>query len=85
MKESRQNTAKNTYAPNPVSRTSGGVIRPIIKLLIQSRLLAGLHIWGYDLLEHVEMATPFARRLDGNTSDGIAHGTGPQEAPKASM
>lgn len=36
-------------------------------------------------LEHVDNATPFARRLDGNISDGNAHGTGPQDAPKQSM
>lgn len=35
----------------------------------------------------VEMtyATPFARREDGKTSAGIAHGTGPHDAPKPSM
>lgn len=27
-------------------------------------------------LEHVDRATPFARRLDGKISEGIAHGTG---------
>ena len=35
--------------------------------------------------EHVDNATPFALRLDGNISDGIAHGTGPHVAPKLSM
>ena len=48
-----------------------GVISPIMKLLNQ--------------FEHVERATPFARRLEGNISDGIAQGTGPQDAPKEIM
>lgn len=39
----------------------------------------------FNQLEHVDKATPFARRLDGNISDGIAHGTGPQDAPKLSI
>jgi hypothetical protein len=30
-----QNTAKKTYAPKPVFSTSGGVIRPMIKLKSQ--------------------------------------------------
>lgn len=36
-------------------------------------------------LEHVDNATPFARREDGNTSEGIPHGTGPQVAPKLNI
>ena len=38
-------------------------LQTIIKLLSQ--------------FEQVERATPFARRLEGKTSLGIAHGTGP--------
>ena len=33
--ESRQNTAKKTYAPKPVFSTSGGVMRPMMKLKSQ--------------------------------------------------
>ena len=36
-------------------------------------------------LEHVDKATPFARRDDGKISDGIAHGTGPHVAPKENI
>ena len=36
-------------------------------------------------LLQVDNATPLALSEDGNTSDGIAHGTGPQEAPKATI
>lgn len=36
-------------------------------------------------LEHVDSATPFALRLLGKISDGMAHGTGPQVAPKLNM
>lgn len=39
----------------------------------------------FNQLEHVDKPTPFARKLDGNISDGNAHGTGPQEAPKLSI
>lgn len=39
----------------------------------------------FNQLEHVDKATPFARRLDGNISDGNAHGTGPQDPPKLSI
>jgi hypothetical protein len=35
--------------------------------------------------EHVLSATPFALKLLGNISDGIAHGTGPHVAPKLSI
>ena len=35
--------------------------------------------------EHVESATPLARRDDGNISEGIAQGTGPQLAPKLNI
>lgn len=35
--------------------------------------------------EHVESATPFALNEDGKISEGIAHGTGPQVAPKLNM
>lgn len=35
--------------------------------------------------EAVESPTPFARSEEGNTSEGKAQGTGPHEAPKASM
>lgn len=36
----------------------------------------------FSQFEHVDKATPLARRLDGNISEGIAHGTGPHDAPK---
>lgn len=39
----------------------------------------------FNQLEHVDKATPFARKLDGNISDGNAHGTEPQDAPKLSI
>lgn len=39
----------------------------------------------FSQFEHVDNATPFARRLDGNISEGIAHGTGPHDAPKIDM
>lgn len=42
----------------PVFWTKGGVIRPMMKLFSQ--------------FEHVDSATPFARRLLGKISDGIA-------------
>lgn len=32
------------------------------------------HFWR---LEEIAYATPLARRLEGKTSEGIAHGTGP--------
>lgn len=35
--------------------------------------------------EAVERPTPFARSEEGNISEGIAHGTGPHEAPNESM
>lgn len=35
--------------------------------------------------EHVDSATPFARKEDGKISEGIAQGTGPQVAPKLNM
>lgn len=35
--------------------------------------------------EHVDRATPFARRLDEDISESNAYGTGPQEAPKLSI
>lgn len=35
--------------------------------------------------EQVDRATPLARSEEGKTSDGIAHGTGPQDAPKDNM
>ena len=36
----------------------------------------------FSQFEQVERATPFARRDEGNISEGIAHGTGPHDAPK---
>jgi hypothetical protein len=36
-------------------------------------------------LLQVAMETPLARSDEGKTSDGIAHGTGPQLAPNATM
>lgn len=39
----------------------------------------------FSQLEHVDKATPFARRFDGNISDGNARGTGPQDAPKLNI
>ena len=39
----------------------------------------------FNQFEHVDSATPFARRLDGKISEGIAQGTGPQVLPKLSM
>lgn len=36
-------------------------------------------------LDIVLKAQPFARREDGKISAGIAHGVGPQVAPKANM
>lgn len=36
-------------------------------------------------LEQVDSATPFARKDEGNTSAGIAHGTGPHEAPNETI
>lgn len=36
-------------------------------------------------LLQVDNATPFALNEDGNISDGIAHGTGPQVAPKLNI
>ena len=39
----------------------------------------------FNQFEHVDNATPFARMDEGMISEGIAHGTGPQVAPKLSM
>ena len=66
-----QKTAKKVYAPNPlVPSIMGGVIKPMMKLLSQLLVVA--------------KATPLPRIELGNISDGMAHGTGPQEAPKNS-
>lgn len=63
MRDSKQKTAENVYAPEPVFCTNGGVITPMMKLESQ--------------FEEADSETPFARKLDGNISDGIAQGTGP--------
>ena len=59
------------YPPAGGFYPNGGVINPIIKLLSQFEL--------------VERATPFALKELGKISEGMAHGTGPQLAPKDSM
>ena len=78
--EKRQKTAKNVYAPNPVFCTKGGVMRPCrrqshavtIVEWVSSEQLTMMKLLSQLLA--VERATPFPRRLDGNISEGIAHG-----------